>query len=102
VTDATVAIDGLQALQVAGDVTAEIALHHPLVVGDDVENLVELLLGQVRGAHVGIETGGRDDEVGPRGANAVDIPEGESDLLFGGEFNAEETRHGSVGLSCKV
>jgi len=35
--DAAVAIDGLEALQVAGDFTAEIALHHPLVVGDDVE-----------------------------------------------------------------
>src|SRR6478736_8913573 len=94
VTDAAVAIDRLEALQVAGDLTTKITLHHPLVVGDDVENLVQLLLGKIRGAHVGIETGGLDDEIGPRGANTVDIPEGVSDLLFGGKFDAEETRHG--------
>src|SRR6478736_1166576 len=94
VTDAAVAIDGLEALQVAGDLTAEITLHHPLVVGDDMENLVQLLFGQIRSAHVGIETGGLDDEIGPRGTNTVDIPEGVSDLLFGGKFDAEETRHG--------
>jgi hypothetical protein len=94
VADATVTIDGLEALQVAGDVTAEITLHHPLVVGDDVQDLVQLLFGQVRGAHVGIEAGGGDDEIGPGRANAVNVPEGVSDLLFGGKFNAEETWHG--------
>ena len=77
--------------QVAGDVAAEVTLDHPLVIGDDVEDLVQLLLGEVRGAHVGIEAGGRDDEVGPGRTNTVDIPEGISDFLFGGEFNAEET-----------
>jgi hypothetical protein len=69
-----------------------------LVVGDDVEDLVELLLGEVRGAHVGIKAGGGDDEIGPGRANTVDIPEGISDLLFGGEFNAEETRHNWMWL----
>src|SRR6478736_6207345 len=94
VTDDAVAIDGLEALQIAGDLTTEITLHHPLVVGDDMENLVQLLFGQIRSAHVGIETGGLDDEIGPRGTNTVDIPERVSDLLFGGKFDAEETRHG--------
>jgi hypothetical protein len=82
--DATVAIDSLKTLQVAGDFAAEITLNHPLVVGDNVEDLVELFLGKILGAHVGIEPGGVDDEIGTGGANAVDVPEGESDFLFGG------------------
>src|SRR5690606_10982639 len=92
VTNAPVAIDRLQALEIARDITAQIAFHHPLVVGDDMENLVQLLFGQIRGAHVGIKTSGGNDEVSPCRANAVDVSEGVSDLLFGGKFNAEETR----------
>ena len=45
--DATVAVDGLEALQIAGNLAAEVALEHPLVLGDEVEDLVELLFGEV-------------------------------------------------------
>lgn len=92
-TDATVAINRLQTLEIAGNIAPEIALNDPLVIGDDMENLIELLLSEIRSAHVGIKTSSGDDEIGPGGANAIDIPEGVSDLLFGGNFYAEETRH---------
>ena len=72
---------------------AKIALHHPLVLGDDVEDLVELLLGQVLGPHVGVEAGLLDDLVGPVRADAVDVAEGVRDFFLRGDFYTEEARH---------
>ena len=95
--DATVAVDRLEALEIGGDFAAEIALEHPLVLGDDVEDLVELLLREVLRPHVGIEAGLFDEEVGPRGTDAVDVTEGVRDFLFRGDFYAEETRHVGLG-----
>ncbi len=96
--DAAVAIDRLEALQIAGDVAAQIAFDHPLVLGDDVEDLVELFLSQILGAHVGVEPSLLDDLVGARGADAVDVTEGERDFLLRGDFYTEETWHVGLGL----
>jgi hypothetical protein len=93
VTNASIAIDGLKALQIASDIAAQIALHHPFIISDNMEDFIQLLLGKIRGAHVGIKAGGLNDEIGPSGTNAIDIAEGKADFLFGGEFDAEETRH---------
>lgn len=92
-TDATVAVDRLEALQVAGDFTAEIALNHPLVLGDDVEDLVELFFRQRVSALVRIDTGFFDDLVRALRADAVNITEGDRDFLFRGDFYTEETWH---------
>jgi hypothetical protein len=93
-TDAAVTIDGLEALEVTGEFAAEVTLHHPLVLGDDVEDFVELLLGKILGAHVSVETGLGDDLVGALRADAVDVTEGVRDFLFRGNFNTKETWHG--------
>ena len=37
VANATIAVDGLEALEIGGVLAAKIALNHPLVLGDDVE-----------------------------------------------------------------
>jgi len=101
VADAAVAVDRLEALQVARDVAAQVALDHPFVLGDHVEDLVELLLGEVLRPHVGLEARLLHDLVGARGADAVNIAEGVRDFLFRGDFYTKETRHcGRVMESC--
>src|SRR5438093_10042430 len=42
VADAAVTVDRLQSFQVGGNFTAKIALEHPFVLGDQVQDLVEL------------------------------------------------------------
>jgi hypothetical protein len=58
-----------------------------------VEDLVELLLSEILRAHVGVETRFFDEEIGPRGADAVDVTEGIRDFLFRGNIYTEETWH---------
>ena len=94
VNSSLIAIDGLKALQVAGDFAAEVTLEHPFVLGDEVKDLVELLFGKVRSAHVGIEPGFLDQEIGAGGPDAVDVTEGVRDFLLRGNIDAEETWHG--------
>lgn len=96
--NATVAVDCLEAFQIGCDFAPEITFKHPFVLGDDVENLVELLFGQVLSAHVGIEPRFFDEGIRPRGADAVDVTEGVRDFLFRGDFYTEETRHMWLGL----
>jgi hypothetical protein len=94
--DAAVAVDGLEALEIGGDVTTEVAFDVPLPVRDDVENLVELLLGEVRSAHVGVKAGVLDDEAGPRGTDAVDVTKREGDLLLRRDVDTKQTWHGKI------
>jgi hypothetical protein len=94
VADTTVAVDGLQALQIASEFTTEVTFNDPLVLSDDVENLVELLLGQVLSAHVRIKANLGDNLIGAAGADTVNVTEGERDFLLRGDFNTEETWHG--------
>ena len=94
--DATVAIDGLETLQVGGDLAAEVALDHPFVLRDDVEDLVELLLSEVLGPHGGIEAGLLDDSGRHGRPDAVDVAERVRDLLLRWNFYTEEAWHGFV------
>ena len=96
-TDATVAINRLQALQVRRNLATKITLQHPLVLGDDLEDFVQLLLREVLRAHVRVQAGLLDQEVGARGPNAVDITEGVRDFFLRGDFNTEETWHMTLG-----
>ena len=80
-------------LDVGLDVAAEVALEHPLVVGDEVQDLVQLLLGQVLRPHVGVQARFLNELIGPRGPDPVDVTQGVRDFLLRGNFNAEETRH---------
>lgn len=92
-TNAAVATDGLQALEVTRDFPPEITFYHPLVVSDDVYDRVELLLIEVIGTHVGVQSNFLHDEIGPLGTNSVDVAERESDFLLRGDVDAKDTRH---------
>ena len=91
--DTTVAVDRLKALQIGRDFTAKITFEHPFVLSDDVKDFVKLLFSEILSAHVGVEPGFLDERIRPRGADAVDITQGERDFLFRGDFYTEETRH---------
>ena len=82
VADTTVAIDRLEALEIGGVVATEIALNDPLVIGDHVEDLVELLFRKVLSAHVGIDADFFNDQVSTLRTDAVDVTEGERDFLL--------------------
>ena len=96
-TNAPVAVDRLETLQIRGDFAAKVTLKHPLVLGDDVENFIQLLFGEILSAHVGVEPRFFDESIRPRGADAVDVTEGVRDFLFRGDFYTEETRHMWLG-----
>ena len=95
--NATVAVDRLEAFQVSGDFAAEVTLEHPLVLGNDMQNFVELLFREILCPHVGIQAALFDEQIGTRGADAVDVTEGIRDFLFRGDFYTEETWHGWLG-----
>lgn len=92
--DATIAVDGLQALEITGELTTKVTLDDPLVLSDDVKDLVELLLGQILSAHIRIKADLSDNLIGTARADAVNITEGERDFLLRGDFYTEETWHG--------
>ena len=95
--NATIAIDRLEALQITRDLAAKVTLKHPFVLGDDVEDFVQLLLGEVLRPHVGIQATLLDEQIGTGGTDAVDVTEGIRDFLFRGDFYTEETWHGCLG-----
>ena len=53
--DAAVTIDGLQAFEVALQFTTQIPLDEGTVIGDDVNNLRDLLRGKILSAGVRID-----------------------------------------------
>jgi len=96
VADATIAVDRLQTLQVTRDLTAQVTLEYPFMLGDQVKDLVQLLFGQILSPHVGVQACFLDEQVGPGRADAVDITKGIRDFFLRGNVDAEETRHGVV------
>jgi hypothetical protein len=97
VPDATVTIDRLETFQICGVVTPQITLNHPLMIGDHMQDFVELLFGEILGAGIGVEPDLLDDQIGPLRTDAVDVTERERDFLFRGYFDAEETWHNMLG-----
>jgi hypothetical protein len=92
-TDAAVATNGLKALQVAGEFTTEVALDHPFVLRDNVENLIELLLRKGFSAGIRMDAGFGDHLISTDRTDAVDVTEGIRDFLLRGNFYTEETWH---------
>ena len=95
--NATVAIDRLKALEIGGVVATKIAFNDPLVIGDHVEDFIELFFAQILGAEVGIDADFFDDNVSALGTDTVNVTEGERDFLLRGDFDAEETWHSRMG-----
>src|SRR3954453_2483607 len=73
VTDAAIAFDTLQALEIHADFAAEIAFDHILTVLDGVDDLRKLGLGEIFGANLGIDLGAGEDLYRVSGADAVNV-----------------------------
>ena len=78
----------------AFDLAAQIALEHPLVLGDDVEDLVQLLFRKILSAHGRIKAESFADLRGAAGADAIDVAERDLYFLVVGNVYAEDSRHG--------
>jgi len=97
--NATVTIDRLEPLQICGKLASKITLNHPLMLRDNVENLVQIFFGQILSTDVRIDTGFLDDLVGTERSDAINIAKGVTNFLFGRDFNAEKTRHDKLSLA---
>jgi hypothetical protein len=95
VPDAAVAIDGLEALEILLQLPAQVTLDDVLVLLDDLDDAVELLVGQLLGPDVGADLGLLEHELGAGRADAVDVRQRGFDALFAGDVDTEETGHGS-------
>jgi len=95
VADSAIALDTLQTLEVHADFAAEIAFDDIFAVLDGVNNLRELLLGQVLGANGGIDIGLGEDIARVAGPDAVDIAQRDVNALVRGNFDADDTCHKS-------
>jgi len=63
---------------------AEIALDDILAVLDGMNDLGELLLRQILGAHAGIDLGVGEDDLRVAGADPVNVTQGDVDPFVGG------------------
>ena len=91
--NAAVAFDTLQAFQVHADFSAQITFDDVLAVLDGVNDLRELLLGQILGANAGIDIGLRQNIARIGRTDAIDIAQRDVDALVGRNFNADDTSH---------
>ena len=86
--DAAIAIDGLEAFQVCLKLPAQITLDGELAGSDGVDELVELLRGQVLRPGIGVDVGLIEDLFGGAGTDPVDVRKGGFDSLIPGDFNS--------------
>ena len=87
-TDATVAVDGLEALEIGLNFAAKITLDGELAGGDGVDELVELLRGEILGPDIGIDVGLIEDLFGGAGSDPVNVRKGGFDSLVPWYFDS--------------
>src|ERR1051326_2006598 len=95
VAHAAVAVDLHQPLDVEADVLAEVSLDFALV-GDDLADPPDLVLGKVFPARVAVHLGLAEDVGGARTADAEDVGEAHFHALVQWEIDACDTCHGSL------
>src|SRR5436190_10430480 len=100
--NAAITLDALQALEVHTDLAAEIAFDDILAVLDGVDDLGELLLGQIFGADARVNVGFGQDDLRVAGADAVDVTEGDIDALIRRDFYSDDAGHVLVKLVKRV
>ena len=71
--DATIAIDRLEALEVALDIAAKVAFDQEIVGGDGLDDLVDLLNRKVLRADIAVDVGLFEDLLRPGWPDAVNI-----------------------------
>jgi hypothetical protein len=93
VANTAIALDALQPLEVHANLAAKIAFDDILAILNGVDNLRELLLGQIFGADGGIYLRLDQDFLGIGGANAVNVAKRDVDALVRWNFHANNTSH---------
>jgi len=91
--DATVAVDRLKALQILLEFAAKIAFDDKLVFLDNLNDAVQLLIGQLFSANVGVDFGLLENELGAGRSDAINIRQGGFDPFVTGDINTEKTWH---------
>ena len=85
--NAAVAVDRLEALEVALNFAAKITFNRQFAGGDRVDQLTHLLGAEVLGANIRINIGLFEDAFSSRRPDPVDIRKGGFDALVAGNFN---------------
>ena len=88
-----IAVDGLETLQIALDLTAKIAFDHDLLGGDGGDDGTDLLGREFLGAGVWVDIGLLKDPLGGLEADTINVNERGFDALVAGDFYAEESWH---------
>ena len=81
-----------QALDVLGDLLAQVALH-PAFVLDDLANALGILFGKIAHLRHRVDLGRRENLARPRPADTVNVSQSDPDLLVLGEVHPCNTRH---------
>ena len=95
VTNAAIAFDALQALEVHADFAAQVAFDDILTVLNGMNNLGKLLLGQVLGPNGRVNIRPGQDVFRVARADAVDITQRDIDTLVRRNFYTNDTCHKS-------
>ena len=93
-TQATVAADFGEPLDVHRGLTAQVTFDGVLVL-DDFTELCFVIFGQVLDAGIRVDTGLCQDLLGSGQANALDIGQSNFNSLFAGQVNTSNTCHAS-------
>jgi hypothetical protein len=101
VSDTSIALNALEALQIHSDLAAQVAFDYVLAILDRVNDLGELLLSQVLGPNARVNLGPGQDVDGVARADAVNIAQGNIDALVGGDFYTNDTGH-KLELECWI
>ena len=93
VTDATIRFDALQSFEIHTDLSAQIAFNDILAILNGVNDLRELLLGQILGANARINICLGQDDFCVAGADAVDVAECNVDPFARRDFHTNNSSH---------
>ena len=89
VADATVAIDGLEALEITLNFTTKVAFDGNLVGVDRVNDRVQLFGREILGAGIGVDVGLFKNFRGVAGAHAIDVRQGGFDAFVSGDVDSK-------------
>ena len=89
VPDSAITIDGLETLEVALQFAAKIAFDQHFVSSDGLDDVVDLVRGQVLRPQIWIDVGLFKDASGRARPNPVDIRERRFDAFFGRNLNSK-------------
>src|SRR6478609_6215539 len=98
VADATIALDGLQPLEIQTEFAAQIAFDHILAVLDRVNDLGQLRFGEVLRADRRVNVGAFENLDGVNRADAVDVTERDINALVRRNFYTNDACHKLINL----